>query len=760
NRKKTDRHCALRRRIARLAVGIAILFLCLPGVSRAAPVPDGWRAEVVGVRGAAENDPSQDYRDAQHLQTGQPAVATAREENAAPKNSGTQHPEFARHDEAGIKQRQLDQMSLRNERMWFMLGGSVLLGMTALFLLRLRRSHRLLEVSNEQLRQSQDKIGALNARLEQSVLSSSGELRQQTRYLHTLFETLPVTVWLKDTESRYLAINAPIKDRTPEEVIGKTDLELWPDDIGAVLRASDLEVMQMRRRSTSEVSIRAQDGRIFWREIDKAPVIDEDGSVLGTVGVSRDITERRRLEVELANREREFRTLAENAPDNIVRYDLEGRIVYLNALLEQTLGVRAADIIGKLDCEIHPDGSFDAYIKELNRVLASGEDGEVELEFTGGDNGKHYHHVRMVAERDEGGRLTGVLSIGRDITGLKRYEEAREAALAEATRLANSRSEFLAHMSHELRTPLNGILGYTQILQRDKTLGERGADALNVIRHSGEHLLSLIEDILDLARIEAGHGELATSNFALNPLLSIVAEIVGVLAREKELEFSCDLAADLPQGIRVDVKRLRQVLLNLLVNAVKFTDTGRVVLRVSRVTASRLAFAIEDTGCGIAASELETIFQPFEQSGEGRQRFGGTGLGLSISRQLVRLMGGDIAVASRIGEGSTFRFELELPAVDIAPLSLTAVPDAKASTETQGDDSAGALILPPDEEIQTLYRLAQLGSMRDILLYAERIGLLDPRYRPFAARLQQMAENYQSQAILAYAERILHHGPG
>ncbi|HEX5338382.1 MAG TPA: ATP-binding protein, partial [Gallionella sp.] len=358
---------------------------------------------------------------------------------------------------------------------------------------------------------------------------------------------------------------------------------------------------------------------------------------------------------------------------------------------------------------------------------------------------KHVHE-RGETVCDADGRLVRALGMMQDITDLKRYEAAREAALAEAERLAKQRSEFLSHMSHELRTPLNGILGHAQILQRDKTIGGQNAAALNVIRESGEHLLALIDDILDLARIESGKMALVISDIPLPRFLHVVAEIVAVRARQKGVEFSCELASDLPECIRGDDKRLRQVLLNLLSNAVKFTERGRVTLRVSLAPPSRLVFAVEDTGIGIAENELERIFHPFEQTGNAQHRLGGTGLGLAISRQLVRLMGGDIAVESRAGHGSTFRFELELPTVECAQVSS---PERAATTEA----SAIPLIAPPPAEMQELHRLALLGNMRDIVQYAERIGGLDPRYLPFAARLRQLAEGYQSRTILAFVEQ-------
>jgi len=675
--------------------------------------------------------------------------------------------ELAQRYKSEHKQQQIDRLTLREQHralqqrwLWTVLGGSTaLLALTTYFLLRLRRSHRLLGISNMQLRQSKNEIRVLNIDLEQRVQTRTDELRQQTRYLRTLVDTLPVSVWLKDTEGRYLTINTG-SDHMKEQMIGKTDEELWPGEIGQAFRATDCEVMNTRQGKTFEVAIPGANGTLFWREIDKAPVIDEDGTVLGIVGVGRDISER------------------------------------------------------------------------------------------------------------------------------KAAEAAREAALTEAVRLAKLRSEFIAYMSHELRTPLNGILGYAQILQRDLTLTERNSAALDVIRQSGEHLLALVEDILDLARIETGKLELIISDIPLNKFLSIVAEIISIKARQKGLNFTCELTPDLPEGIRGDEKRLRQVLLNLLDNAVKFTDRGRVVLRVSRVTSSQLRFVIQDTGIGIEAAELETIFQHFEQSGDLQHRSGGTGLGLAISRHLVHLMGGDIEVKSRIGEGSTFYFELELPMVETAPCALLlahvatgykgprrtvliiddvaedralavnllvplgfdtveagngldaleraqsmppdlilmdnalsgmdgretilrlrqwsarlpiVVMSANAASGNAAeyanavipkpiaqdsllvhiaallnlewiftpppqsasitDESAEPLICPPTEEMQTLHRLAQLGNMRDILRYAERVAGLDPRYGLFAAQLRRFAEGYQSKAILAFAEQHLNDAP-
>jgi PAS domain S-box-containing protein len=266
-----------------------------------------------------------------------------------------------------------------------------------------------------------------------------------------------------------------------------------------------------------------------------------------------------------------------------------------------------------------------------------------------------------------------------DLSERKQAEAEREARHA-AEAANRAKSAFLANMSHELRTPLNGILGYAQILGRSTTLGDRELAGVNVIKKSGEHLLSLINDVLDLAKIEAGKMELYPVDIALVRFVQTITEIVGVKAAQKELEFFCDLAPDLPQWIRADEKRLRQILLNLLSNAVKFTERGRITLRVRLAPSNRLCFEVQDTGIGIAFDQLKSIFEPFEQAGDMQRRLAGTGLGLTISRQYVRLMGGDIQVESQVGRGSTFRFEVEVQPVQAA----TAVMASRAVTGYAG----------------------------------------------------------------------------
>ncbi|MBI1891240.1 MAG: response regulator [Burkholderiales bacterium] len=253
----------------------------------------------------------------------------------------------------------------------------------------------------------------------------------------------------------------------------------------------------------------------------------------------------------------------------------------------------------------------------------------------------------------------------QEITERQEAAAALQQAKDKAEVANQTKSAFLASMSHELRTPLNAILGYAQILKREKTLNERQAIGLHTIQQSGEHLLTLINDILDLAKIEAGKLELYPNAFNLPAFLRVIGNIIRVKAEQKDLLFEFVAADNLPLAVRADEKRLRQILLNLLSNAVKFTDRGQVSLHVACMADcsanARLRFDIRDTGIGITPQQLETIFQPFEQVGDVQRRAGGTGLGLAISRQLVRLMDSDIQVESQPGRGSLFWFEVVVP---------------------------------------------------------------------------------------------------
>lgn len=245
---------------------------------------------------------------------------------------------------------------------------------------------------------------------------------------------------------------------------------------------------------------------------------------------------------------------------------------------------------------------------------------------------------------------------------LEQAKETAEQARRQADLANQAKSAFLANMSHELRTPLNGILGYTQILGRDKSLTSKQQDGIGVIHRSGEYLLTLINDVLDLAKIEAGKIELYPIDFNFKEFIQGLTELFRMRAQQKGIVFIYEPLSHLPLGVHADEKRLRQVLINLLGNAVKFTQQGGVTLKIGYHN-EKIRFQIEDTGAGIAPADMDKIFQPFQQVGDSQYKAEGTGLGLPITKKLVTLMGGELYVESTLGQGSIFWMALDLPDV-------------------------------------------------------------------------------------------------
>ena len=338
--------------------------------------------------------------------------------------------------------------------------------------------------------------------------------------------------------------------------------------------------------------------------------------------------------------------------------------------------------------------------------------------------------------------------------------QALNVARAAAEAASAAKSQFLANMSHELRTPLNAILGYADLLKRGDLSHEQQSVAIETIRHSGEHLLTMISDVLDIAKVEAGKMELLDATFDIRACVATVAEMIRLRAEEKGLRFFVTIGDDVPRHVIADQKRVRQVLINLLANAVKFTATGEVRLDVAVVSTGdqtvRLRFDVTDTGVGIAREQIGRIFRPFEQVGNAIDRSGGTGLGLSITAQILRLMAGEVTVESTPGQGSHFRVEapFRLAAVDGAPVAALATTDeARAAA-----DAAQTLIAPAGEVLDRLHGLARAGNLRAIRKEIPAIQAMGPQYSAFAERLDTLAAAYQSPAVLRLIEQCAEQG--
>jgi PAS domain S-box-containing protein len=436
-------------------------------------------------------------------------------------------------------------------------------------------------------------------------------------------------------------------------------------------------------------------------------------------------------------------------------WDVAGRIIEANDAFLALVGYNREGLFHrKLNwIELTPPEYHAADVRAVETLRRTGSCAPYEKEFLRSDGRRI--PILVGASFLDASRQHGVAFL-LDLTEHHRADAERQARqVAEAANRA--KSEFLANMSHDLRTPLNGILGYAQLLRRDPSLTESHHSAIEVIQQSGEQLLTLINDLLDLAKIEAGRLELRPVEFSLPNFLGGLMDVVTVSARQKGLQFMADFQPGLPARVRADDQCLRRILLNLLSNAVKFTDRGGVTLRVRFLPSARLRFEVIDTGIGIRADHLERIFEPFEQVGEASRCAGGTGLGLTISRELVQRMGGELRANSYLGHGSTFWFELQIPVLQetevnepVLPIPATYGPSPELREQGAASED---LVAPPESELESLYVLAQQGCMRDIAQHAERIALMSASYDAFARELLRLARDYQSQAILTLIER-------
>ncbi|RKE36326.1 PAS domain S-box-containing protein [Paraburkholderia sp. BL23I1N1] len=459
------------------------------------------------------------------------------------------------------------------------------------------------------------------------------------------------------------------------------------DEIADMARAVEQFFEDRRQRRQAEDALKELNAELEARVTQRTAELNT-----ALAGQTAEIIERQHAEEVARASEHFLDSIIENIPDMIFVKDAATlRFVRFNRAGEQLLGAQREELIGKSVHDLFPAQEADFFALKDRDVLKSRQLVDVPEEPVHTRHGQRVVHTMKIPILDMHGEPQFLLGISRDITEQKRAEEElrryrehledmireRTAELAVAKEHADAanqaKSDFLAHMSHEVRTPLNGILGYAQILSRDKSLDQRQVDGITVIQRSSEHLLAIINDILDMAKIEAGRAELSVSDIPLDRFIYFIAETIQVKATEKGLSFACEMAPDLPAGVRVDEKRLRQVLLNLLSNAIKFTEEGSVRLRIDFLPPVRLRFEVQDTGIGIDEARLEAIFRPFEQVSDARHRVGGTGLGLAISRQFVRLMGGEIHVESRRGAGSAFSFELNVPVV--APQAAVVPPE-------------------------------------------------------------------------------------
>ena len=533
---------------------------------------------------------------------------------------------------------------------------------------------------------------------EEAIRVSEERSRHLASMLRLMCDNVPDMIWAKDLEKRYLFANQAICSHLlnatdTSEPIGKTDMFFAQrertshvDDpqwhtFGELCQDSDTVTLARDRPSVFEEFGNLK-GKWTILDVHKAPFRDASGNVIGTVGSARDITDRWTIENELKQyRERleervQQRTteliatearashILNSSADGLYGVDVAGRVTFVNRAACEMLGRTEGEIIGKqADALFHhsrPDGT--RYLdgeSPGHLAVRSGTSIRVDNEVYWHADGHPLPVMYAVHPMIKEGVNTGAVISFVDVSTQRAAALAQEQALVAAENLAQVRRDFLANMSHEIRTPLNGVLGFAQLGYRHYADSAKARRAFEKILSSGHLLLGIINDVLDFAKIEAGKIGIEKTDMVVANVIEDVIDHVQERAQTKHLQLRVERAADLPQTCRCDALRLRQVLLNLLTNAVKFTESGSVTLAVSRRD-NDLLFTVTDTGIGMSSEQLARLFNPFQQADSSTtRRFGGTGLGLAISKNIMELMGGDIRVESQPGVGS--RFECRLP---------------------------------------------------------------------------------------------------
>jgi PAS domain S-box-containing protein len=508
-------------------------------------------------------------------------------------------------------------------------------------------------------------------------------LRREHDLLTALMDNIPDAIYFKDRDSRFVRINMALARRfglpNPADALGKSDRDFFTLESAERMFRHEQEVMRTGQPVVgSEEREQWADGRVAWASTTKMALRDRSGAIAGTFGLSRDITHLKTVEQEL--RQAKERTeevnqaldsILKSLADGVIVADETGKFLHFNEVAEQILGIGAVDAGVEEWSErygvFRADGVTPFPPAELPLARAMrGEvvtDAELFIRNARKPDGV-WISVNGRPLCDASGARRGGVVVFRDVTGRKRAEAELQRAKSAAESANRAKSEFLANMSHEIRTPMNAIIGMAELLA-DTELTPDQRDYLDMVRRSADALLGLINDILDFSKIEAGKLDLEEVDFALRDALADTLTTLSLRAYQKGLELAYHVAPDVPDDLAGDPNRLRQVVMNLVGNAIKFTEQGEVVVEVERIPGGangiELHFAVRDTGIGIPPEKQAAVFEAFTQADSSTtRRYGGTGLGLAISTRLVHLTGGRIWLESEYGKGSTFHFTARL----------------------------------------------------------------------------------------------------
>jgi PAS domain S-box-containing protein len=492
------------------------------------------------------------------------------------------------------------------------------------------------------------------------IVRNREDLIQSEAQKRALLNNLPHLAWLKDAHGKFLSVNntyAKTCGYPVSRIIGKTDYDIWPDEQAELYRLNDQEIIRSKQNTNFEEYLVLPQG-IRWFETFKAPIFNKDREVIGITGISRDITDKKQTIENLKESEELYRQLISASPDGIIMANLSGKITFISPKVLSLFGAKGAHEILNTNINnwIIDKLSFD---KDFEHFLLKQDIFNKQYKFKTKGEGQFYGEISCSIINDYQNKPKGFIAVIRDISVRKQTEEELIEAKTKAEESDQLKSAFLANMSHEIRTPMNGILGFVNLLaDPDLSLEER-KEFIRIIHNNSSSLLRIIDDIIDVAKIEAGELEV---NFAPCLINDILRDIYRVKKNVlQELKKDVEIHLNIPESIEdicitTDKNRLNQILNNLLGNAVKFTYNGYIEIGYN-LNETDVVFHVKDTGVGIREEHQKVIFERFRQVDNTRTReHGGTGLGLTITKNMVELLGGKIWVESRLNKGTTFYF--------------------------------------------------------------------------------------------------------
>lgn len=492
------------------------------------------------------------------------------------------------------------------------------------------------------------------------------ELRREKELMNLLMDNIPDRIYFKDKDSRFIRANKAIAlifgKENPEELYGKTDFDLHDPEHARQAFEDEQELMKSGIPLINKVESHIQDGSRVWETSTKIPLLDKNKEIIGLVGISRDFTKQKQLEEALAREKDLLQILMDNIPDYIYFKDAGSRYIRINKAVAESLQVKDInEAYGKCDHNFFPKEYADAFLAHEKEILATGNPiiGKIERSILPGGTPIWISTTKMPI-KDDNGNITGFVGVSRNVTTEELTKQRFQIAKEKAEEANKAKSLFLANMSHEIRTPMNGVIGMADVLRRTK-LDPTQKEYLDIIVKSGNTLLTIINDILDFSKIESGKMSLESCPVSIRNIVEEVADIQIIQANEKRIDLLTFVDADIPEFVNGDYVRIKQIVMNLVNNAIKFTARGEVFVSVEYKgfdgQKHEILFKVRDSGIGIAKENQEKLFKSFSQVDTSTtRRFGGTGLGLAICQRLVQEMGGRFTLESEEGKGSEFSF--------------------------------------------------------------------------------------------------------